>query len=96
GNKAYLLDYEDFNGGFVAFGSDPKGGTGPNWMFDLDFLSTSMNYIPVSVENQVIVDAGTQDSYVAGSSGKDMHYLYTRFVKPIRVSLVYKRIPRHS
>ncbi|GJV13505.1 hypothetical protein Tco_1355046 [Tanacetum coccineum] len=27
GNKAYLLDYEDYNGGFVAFGSDPKGVT---------------------------------------------------------------------
>ncbi|GKD91776.1 hypothetical protein Tco_1367283, partial [Tanacetum coccineum] len=26
GNKAYLSDYEDFNGGFMAFGSDPKGG----------------------------------------------------------------------
>ncbi|GJW81408.1 putative ribonuclease H-like domain-containing protein [Tanacetum coccineum] len=26
GNKAYLSEYEDFNGGFVAFGSDPKGG----------------------------------------------------------------------
>ncbi|GJR35115.1 putative ribonuclease H-like domain-containing protein [Tanacetum coccineum] len=26
GNKAYLLDYEDFNGGFMAFESDPKGG----------------------------------------------------------------------
>ncbi|GKG04645.1 hypothetical protein Tco_0315032, partial [Tanacetum coccineum] len=25
GNKAYLSDYEDFNGGFVAFLSDPKG-----------------------------------------------------------------------
>ncbi|GKF44092.1 hypothetical protein Tco_0130644, partial [Tanacetum coccineum] len=25
GNKAYLSDYEDFNGGVVAFGSDPKG-----------------------------------------------------------------------
>ncbi|GJR82027.1 hypothetical protein Tco_0152812 [Tanacetum coccineum] len=25
GNKAYLSDYEDFNGGFVAFRSDPKG-----------------------------------------------------------------------
>ncbi|GKF36780.1 hypothetical protein Tco_0113538, partial [Tanacetum coccineum] len=25
-NKAYLSDYEDFNRGFVAFGSDPKGG----------------------------------------------------------------------
>ncbi|GJY21188.1 putative ribonuclease H-like domain-containing protein [Tanacetum coccineum] len=46
-------------------------GTGPNWMFDLDFLTNSMNYIPVSVENQVNMDAGTQDSYVAGSSGKD-------------------------
>ncbi|GJW75164.1 putative ribonuclease H-like domain-containing protein [Tanacetum coccineum] len=46
-------------------------GTGPNWMFDLDFLTNSMNYVPISVENQVNVDAGTQDSYVAGSSGKD-------------------------
>ncbi|GJT64671.1 putative ribonuclease H-like domain-containing protein [Tanacetum coccineum] len=42
-----------------------------NWMFDLDFLTNSINYIPVSVENQVIVDVRTQDSYVAGSSGKD-------------------------
>ncbi|GKA68768.1 hypothetical protein Tco_0768685 [Tanacetum coccineum] len=25
GNKTYLSDYEDYNGGFVAFGSDPKG-----------------------------------------------------------------------
>ncbi|GJY73548.1 ribonuclease H-like domain-containing protein [Tanacetum coccineum] len=46
-------------------------GTGPNWMFDLDFLTNSMNNIPVSVENQVNVDAGTQDSYIVGSSGKD-------------------------
>ncbi|GKF36783.1 hypothetical protein Tco_0113541, partial [Tanacetum coccineum] len=45
--------------------------TGLNWMFDLDFLTNSMNYIPVSLENQVNVDVGTQDSYVAGSSGKD-------------------------
>ncbi|GKF52916.1 hypothetical protein Tco_0159826, partial [Tanacetum coccineum] len=30
-----------------------------------------MNYIPVSVENHVNVDAGPQDSYVAGSLGKD-------------------------
>ncbi|GKF17032.1 hypothetical protein Tco_0061950, partial [Tanacetum coccineum] len=26
GNKAYISDYEDYNGGFVAFRSDPKGG----------------------------------------------------------------------
>ncbi|GKD06201.1 hypothetical protein Tco_1181175, partial [Tanacetum coccineum] len=24
-NKAYLSDYKDYNGGFMAFGSDPKG-----------------------------------------------------------------------
>ncbi|GJT64269.1 putative ribonuclease H-like domain-containing protein [Tanacetum coccineum] len=37
----------------------------------IDFLTNTMNYIPVSVENQITVDAGTQESYVAGSSGKD-------------------------
>ncbi|GJX45544.1 putative ribonuclease H-like domain-containing protein [Tanacetum coccineum] len=26
GNKSYLLDYEEIDGGFVAFGGDPKGG----------------------------------------------------------------------
>ncbi|GJX59867.1 hypothetical protein Tco_0291257 [Tanacetum coccineum] len=57
-DKGYLLGYSTTR-------------TGPDWMFDLDFLTNTMNYIPVSIENQVNVDAGTQDSYVAGSSGKD-------------------------
>ncbi|GJT44412.1 retrovirus-related pol polyprotein from transposon TNT 1-94 [Tanacetum coccineum] len=38
-------------------------GTGPNWMFDLDFLTNSMNYIPVSVEKQVIVYADSEDVF---------------------------------
>ncbi|GJZ89065.1 putative ribonuclease H-like domain-containing protein [Tanacetum coccineum] len=63
-DEGYLLGYSTSDQPNVV-------GTGPNWMFDLDFLTNSMNYIPVSVENQVNVDAGTQDSYVAGSSGKD-------------------------
>ncbi|GJY73464.1 hypothetical protein Tco_0477895 [Tanacetum coccineum] len=25
GNKSYLSDYEEIDGGFVAFGGDPKG-----------------------------------------------------------------------
>ncbi|GJX17106.1 putative ribonuclease H-like domain-containing protein [Tanacetum coccineum] len=41
GNKAYLSDYEDFNRGFVAFGSDPKGskitGKGKIKTANLDF-----------------------------------------------------------
>ncbi|GJS34590.1 ribonuclease H-like domain-containing protein [Tanacetum coccineum] len=41
-------------------------GSGPDWMFDLDFLTNTMNYIPVSVENQITVDAEDviQDSQV--------------------------------
>ncbi|GJT95221.1 ribonuclease H-like domain-containing protein [Tanacetum coccineum] len=46
-------------------------GSGPDWMFDLDFLTNTMNYILVSVENHVNVDACTQEHYVAGSSEKD-------------------------
>ncbi|GJX72846.1 putative ribonuclease H-like domain-containing protein [Tanacetum coccineum] len=34
GNKAYLSDYEDLNGGFVAFRSDPKGELVANAMND--------------------------------------------------------------
>ncbi|GKD72067.1 retrovirus-related pol polyprotein from transposon TNT 1-94 [Tanacetum coccineum] len=48
-------------------------GTSPNWMFDLDFLTNSMNYIPVSVENQVMwmQDAQEQPSKNA-SPDKDI------------------------
>ncbi|GJY90373.1 putative ribonuclease H-like domain-containing protein [Tanacetum coccineum] len=87
-DEGYLLGYSTSKKAFRVYNKRTKrieenlhinfledqpnvAGTGPNWMFDLDFLTNSMNYILVSVENQVIVDAGTQDSYVAGSSGKD-------------------------
>ncbi|GJR87419.1 gag-pol polyprotein [Tanacetum coccineum] len=87
-DEGYLLRYSTSSKAFRVYNKRTKrveenlhinfledqpnvAGTGPNWMFDLDFLTNSMNYIPVSVENQVIVDAGTQDSYVAGLSGKD-------------------------
>ncbi|GJZ04874.1 ribonuclease H-like domain-containing protein, partial [Tanacetum coccineum] len=89
GNKSYLSDYEDYNGGFVAFGSDPKGDqpnvarSGPDWMFDLDFLTNTMNYIPVSVENQVNVDVGTQEHYVAGSLEKDKEHTQEYILLPL-------------
>ncbi|GJU16690.1 ribonuclease H-like domain, reverse transcriptase, RNA-dependent DNA polymerase [Tanacetum coccineum] len=155
GNKAYLSDYEDFNGGFMAFESDPKGGkyrfklldesqvvlrahrkddvynldlknivpsrdslgkfdgksdegyllgystsskafrvynkrtkrveenlhinfledqpnvagTGPNWMFDLDFLTNSMNYIPtmMMIRCGVVPDSTNMDNTIAVS-----------------------------
>ncbi|GKC96220.1 putative ribonuclease H-like domain-containing protein, partial [Tanacetum coccineum] len=58
-------------------------GTGPDWMFDLDFLTNTINYIPVSVENQINADAGSQDSYVAGSSGKDKELTQEYILLPI-------------
>ncbi|GKG08393.1 hypothetical protein Tco_0334225, partial [Tanacetum coccineum] len=66
-------------------------GTGLNWMFDLHFLTTSMNYNPVSVENQVIIDAGTQDSYVSGSSGKDKGLTQEYILLPLQPHKI--RIP---
>ncbi|GJW58478.1 putative ribonuclease H-like domain-containing protein [Tanacetum coccineum] len=42
-------------------------GVGYRWMFDIDYLSDSMNYIPVSLENQANPHAG--DSEVTNSAG---------------------------
>ncbi|GJV85398.1 hypothetical protein Tco_1525296, partial [Tanacetum coccineum] len=52
GNKAYLLDYEYFNRGFVAFRSDPKGGLsgkdkGPTQEYILLPLQPHRTRIPV-------------------------------------------------
>ncbi|GJU43499.1 putative ribonuclease H-like domain-containing protein [Tanacetum coccineum] len=79
-NKAYLSDFEDLNGGFMDFGSDPKGG-----QITVSFIYWSECYLVLlsfklldesqvvlrALKDVVIVDAGTQDSYVASSFGKD-------------------------
>ncbi|GJT84147.1 ribonuclease H-like domain-containing protein [Tanacetum coccineum] len=49
-DEGYLLGCSTTNQPNVA-------GSGPDWMFDLDFLTNAMNYIPVSEENQVNMDA---------------------------------------
>ncbi|GJT41989.1 hypothetical protein Tco_0941854 [Tanacetum coccineum] len=108
GNKAYLSDYEDFNGGFVAFGSDPKGDELKFNLFSVSQMCDKKNSVLFTEseclilspsfklldESQVVLRAPrkddvysfysldlknivpsdyncTQDSYVAGSSGKD-------------------------
>ncbi|GKA86224.1 hypothetical protein Tco_0807935, partial [Tanacetum coccineum] len=68
GNKALLTDYQDIDGGFVAFGGSTRGGKitgqGPNWLFDLDSLTNSMNYQPVNTAS-----ASRTFSHVGPSSG---------------------------
>ncbi|GJS56247.1 hypothetical protein Tco_0629609 [Tanacetum coccineum] len=82
GNKFYLTEYEDYDGGFVSF-RDGKGrisrkgkiksGTlanGSILAFDVDSLSKSMNYVPVVAGNQTNSIAGTRDNNVAGQAEK--------------------------
>nr|GEZ60412.1 retrovirus-related Pol polyprotein from transposon TNT 1-94 [Tanacetum cinerariifolium] len=59
-------------------------GKGPSWPFDIDSLTNSMNYIPVSVGNQTDKNvgpqdtngnAGTQDNVNAEKKVSDQHYI---------------------
>ncbi|GKB11593.1 putative ribonuclease H-like domain-containing protein [Tanacetum coccineum] len=43
-------------------------GSGPNWLFDIDALTNSMNYKPVIVENQSNDNAGTKACDNAGTA----------------------------
>ncbi|GJW46165.1 hypothetical protein Tco_0077811 [Tanacetum coccineum] len=45
-------------------------GTGPNWMFDIDTLTMSMNYQPVFAGNQTNSNAGTKANIDVGQAGK--------------------------
>nr|GEV35368.1 ribonuclease H-like domain-containing protein [Tanacetum cinerariifolium] len=59
-------------------------GTGPNWLFDIDSLTNSMNYILVSAGNQTDKNAGpqdtngntgTQDNVDTGKEVSNQHYI---------------------
>ncbi|GJZ35471.1 hypothetical protein Tco_0581288 [Tanacetum coccineum] len=117
GNISYLTDYEEIDGGFVAFGGNSKGGkitgtiwadegffvgystnskafrvfnsrtriveenlhvqfsentpniaeSGPNWLFDIDALTKSMNYKPVVAGNH---SNGSTGSKACDNAGK--------------------------
>ncbi|GJT78562.1 putative ribonuclease H-like domain-containing protein [Tanacetum coccineum] len=45
-------------------------GNGPNWLFDIDALTKSMNYKPVVAGNQTNGNAGTKENIDAGQAGK--------------------------
>ncbi|GKD13386.1 hypothetical protein Tco_1197793, partial [Tanacetum coccineum] len=67
-------------------------GKGPTWLFDLDYLTDSMNYHPVRSENQANIhagqqeanhNAGTEDIIDAGDSEKEDGSAQDCFVLPI-------------
>ncbi|GJX34389.1 hypothetical protein Tco_0245946 [Tanacetum coccineum] len=69
GNKSYLSNYEEIDEGFVAFGGSTKGGSRPEWLFDIDTLTKCMNYKPV-VRNQTNGNACTKESLDASQAEK--------------------------
>nr|GFC17740.1 hypothetical protein [Tanacetum cinerariifolium] len=73
---SYLSDSEELNGGYVAFGGNPKGGSSPAWLFDIDSLIRTMNYHPIIAENQTNSYAGFQDTEKAGEKGTHTYVLF--------------------
>ncbi|GJW70590.1 hypothetical protein Tco_0127507 [Tanacetum coccineum] len=114
GNKSFLTDYQEIDGGFAAFGGSPKGvmcdkknsvlfteteclvlspdfklldevmDVGQDWLFDIDLLTNSMNYEPVTAGNQTNKKCWYQDA-VADDAGKktneDQQKKMTKVVK---------------
>nr|GEU60633.1 hypothetical protein [Tanacetum cinerariifolium] len=133
-NMSYLSDFKELNGGYVAFGGNPKGGkisgkdslgkfdgkvdegflvgysinskpfrlfnsrtcivqetlhvnfmenkpnvagSGPTWLFDIDTLTKTMNYQPVTTGNQSNPSTGVQEQFDAEKAGEesDQHYV---------------------
>nr|GEU74556.1 hypothetical protein [Tanacetum cinerariifolium] len=54
-------------------------GSGPTWLFDIDTLTKSMNYQPVTAGNQSIPSAGVQKQFDAEKARKENVQQYVRF-----------------
>ncbi|GKG03063.1 hypothetical protein Tco_0310699, partial [Tanacetum coccineum] len=46
-------------------------GSGPQWLFDIDTLTKTMNYQPVNAENRTNGNAGLETNSDAGQGGKE-------------------------
>ncbi|GKD02517.1 putative ribonuclease H-like domain-containing protein, partial [Tanacetum coccineum] len=69
-NKRTRIVEETLNIRFLENAPNVKG-NGPDWLFDVDSLSLSMNYVPVVAEDQTNGNAGTKDNIVAGQDQKE-------------------------
>nr|GEU58010.1 putative reverse transcriptase, RNA-dependent DNA polymerase [Tanacetum cinerariifolium] len=84
GNISYLTDFKEHDEGYVTFGGGAKGGKitckgtirtggGPEWLFDIDALSKSMNYAPVSAGTNSKDFTGKGASFDTDIPIKDKH-----------------------
>nr|GEY33412.1 hypothetical protein [Tanacetum cinerariifolium] len=54
--------------------------TGPQWLFDIDSLTKTMNYQPISTWNQTNPNASFQDIFDADKAGKEANLQYVLFL----------------
>ncbi|GJW73202.1 ribonuclease H-like domain-containing protein [Tanacetum coccineum] len=69
-NKRTRIVGETLNIRFLENTPNVKGNE-PDWLFDVDSLSNSMNYVPVAVGNKTNGIAGTKDNIIAGQAQKE-------------------------
>ncbi|GJY87807.1 putative ribonuclease H-like domain-containing protein [Tanacetum coccineum] len=69
-NKRTRIVEETLNIRFLENTPNVKG-NGPNWLFDVDSLTMSMNYVPVVEGYQANDIAGNRDNIVAGQAEKE-------------------------
>ncbi|GJV04392.1 putative ribonuclease H-like domain-containing protein [Tanacetum coccineum] len=68
-NKRTRIVEETLNNRFLE-NTPNMTGNGPNWLFDVDNLTISMNYVLVVARNQTNSIAGTRDNIVTGQAEK--------------------------
>nr|GEW21873.1 hypothetical protein [Tanacetum cinerariifolium] len=94
-NMSYLSNFKEINGGYIAFGGNPKGGkitgkgkirtgSGPTWLFNIDTLTKTMNYQPITASNQSNPSTGVQEQFDAKKVREDNVQQYVIF--PLRSS----------
>ncbi|GJX82989.1 putative ribonuclease H-like domain-containing protein [Tanacetum coccineum] len=68
-NKRTMILEETLNIRFLENAPNVTG-NGPDWLFDVDSLTISMNYVPVFIGNQTNGIVGTIDNIVTGQAEK--------------------------
>nr|GEV66929.1 hypothetical protein [Tanacetum cinerariifolium] len=54
-------------------------GSGPTWLFDIDSLTRTINYQPVTVRNQTNPSAGFQDKFTTKKAGEEIGQQYVLY-----------------
>ncbi|GJY78884.1 putative ribonuclease H-like domain-containing protein [Tanacetum coccineum] len=61
-------------------------GSGPEWLFDIDSLTKSMNYEPITAENQTNGNAGIETNVNTGQAGQEKASDHEYILLPLRLS----------